>query len=197
VAISLKNPHTQYGAGAPMAEQESDVATKIIRVMGETDIVDIDVDAHDGGANAKLMGLDLADKINLLGHWMDQDRGEALASDPEHLTAMTAITADFLANGEAGAAFANGTNFMLLTILREKWPVGSKAKFQKIAERVGAQHTYLAVACGPAKVDDLNDDDALKKAETSQLGLALANFRRMRKQFANSSAVQTLIRQGI
>ena len=164
--------------------------------MGETDIVDIDVDAH-GGANAKLMGLDLHDKINLLGHWMDQDRGEALARDPEHLTAMTAITADFLANGEVDAAFVNGTNFMLLTILREKWPVGSKAKFQKIAERVGAQHTYLAVACGPAKVDDLNDDDALKKAETSQLGLALVNFRRMRKHFANSSAVQTLIRQGI
>ena len=180
-----------------MAEQESDVVTKIIRVMGETDIVDIDVDAHDGGANAKLMGLDLADKINLLGHWMDQDRGEALASDPEHLAAMTAITADFLAKGEVDAAFANGTNFMLLTILREKWPVGSKAKFQKIAERVGVQHTYLAVACGPAKVDDLNDVDALKKAETSQLGLALANFRRMRKHFANSSAVQTLIRQGI
>ncbi len=173
------------------------MATKIIRIMGETDIVDIDIDAHDGRANAKLMGLDLSDKINLLGHWLDQERGEALASDAAYLAAMTAITADFLANGEAGAAFANGTNFMLLTILREKWPVGSKAKLQKIAERVGAQHTYLAVASGPAKVDDLNDDDALKKAETSQLGLALANFRRMRKQFANSSAVQTLIRQGI
>ncbi len=173
------------------------MATKIVRVMGETDILDVDVDAHDGGTNAKLMGLDLADKINLLGHWMDQDRGEALASDPEYLTAMTAITADFLANDKAGAAFANGTNFMLLTILREKWPVGSKAKFQKMADRVGAQHTYIAVACGHAKVDDLTDDDALKKAETSQLGLALANFRRMRNQFANSSAVQTLIRQGV
>ena len=75
--------------------------------------------------------------------------------------------------------------------------VETPVKFQKNAERVGAQHTYLAVACSPAKVDDLNDDDALKKAETSQLGLALANFRRMRKQFSNSSAVQTLIRQGI
>ena len=169
----------------------------MLRLMGESDIIDIDPAAHDGGVHPRLMGLEAADRINLLGHWLDQDRGEALASDPEHLTAMTAITADFLANGEAGAAFANGTNFMLLTILREKWPVGSKAKFQKIAERVGAQHTYLAVACGPAKVDDLNDDDALKKAETSQLGLALANFRRMRKQFANSSAVQTLIRQGL
>lgn len=179
-----------------MVEQWIEVVTQIIRVMGETDIVDIDVDAHDDGANAKLMGLDLADKINLLGHWMDQDGGVALGSDSEHLAAMTAITVNFLANGEAGAAFANRTNFMLLTILREKWPVGSKAKFQKMAERVGARYIYLAVACDNAKVDDLNDDDALKKAETSQLGLALANFRRMRKQFANCSAVQTLIRQG-
>ena len=40
------------------------MATKIIRVMGETDIVDIDLDAHDGGAKAKLMGLNLFDKIN-------------------------------------------------------------------------------------------------------------------------------------
>ena len=172
------------------------MATKIIRVMGETDIVDIDVDAHGGGVNAKLMGLDLVDKINLLGHWMDQDRGAALAADPEYLAAMTAIAAEVQANGTLGATFADGTNFMLLTIPREKWPVGSKAKFQKIAERVGALHTYLAVACGSAKVDDLNDDDELKKAETSQLNLALPNFRQMRKQFANSSAVQTLIRQG-
>ena len=161
------------------------MATKIIRVMGETDIVDIDVDAHDGGTNAKLMGLDLVDKINILGHWMDQDRGEALAADPEYLAAMTAIAAEVQANGTMGATFANGTNFMLLTILREKWPVGSKAKFQKIAERVGAEHTYLAIACGPAKVDDLNDDDALKKAETSQLGLALTNFRLLPRVYSS------------
>ena len=39
--------------------------------------------------------------------------------------------------GEAGmdSYFASGANFMLLTFLREKWPVGSKAKHQKIADR--------------------------------------------------------------
>lgn len=173
------------------------MATKIIRVMGETDIVDIDADAFDGGANAKLMGLDLTDKINLLGHWMDQERGEVLAADSTYLSAITAVASEVQAHGEMGATFANGANFMLLTILREKWPVGSKAKFQKIADRVGAKHTYLAVTCGPVKVDDLNDDEELKKAERSQLALALANFRQMRKQFANSSAVHALIRQGI
>ena len=169
---------------------------KIIRVMGETDIVDIDVSAHDGSAHAKLMGLNIDDKVNLLGHWMDQDRGAALVAQPEYLSAITVIVAEYM--GEAGmdSYFASGANFMLLTFLREKWPVGSKAKHQKIADRVGASHTYLVIPCTAAKVDDLNDDDALKQAETSQLGMALEGFRRMRKQFASSSAVQTLIRQG-
>ena len=173
------------------------MGTKIIRVMGETDIVDIDVSAHDGNVNPKLMGLTVDDKINLLGHWMDQDRGADLVADPEYLAAVTTIVADYL--GEAGidSYFANGANFMLLTFLREKWPVGSKAKHQKIADRVGASHTYLVVPCTAAKVDDLNDDETLKQAETSQLGMALDRFRRMRKQFASSSAVQTLIRQGM
>lgn len=173
------------------------MAAQIIRIMGESDIVDVDVNSHDGKAHAKLMGLDMADKINLLGHWMDQDRGEALAAQDDYKSAMTAIAADYFATGAGVKGFAQGTNFMLLMILREKWPVGSKAKFQKIADRVGADHTYLAVAGVAAKIDNLDDDAALKQAETTQLSLALPDFRKMRKQFANSSAVQTLIRQGV
>jgi len=173
------------------------MAAKIIRVMGESDIVDIDVAEHDGKADPKLMGLDLADRINLLGHWMDQDRGDALAAQAEFKSAMMAITADYIADSGLEARFATGANFMVLTILRERWPVGSKAKFQKIADRVGADHTYLAVPCMAAKVDALNDEAALKQAETSQLAMALPEFRQMRKRFANSSAVQALIRQGL
>ena len=45
----------------------------IIRLIGETDIVDIDPASHDGGAHPKLMGLDADDRVNLLGHWLDQD----------------------------------------------------------------------------------------------------------------------------
>ena len=69
---------------------------KIIRGMGETDIVDIDVSAHDGSAHAKLMGLNIDDKVNLLGHWMDQDRGAALVAQPEYLSAITAIVAEYM-----------------------------------------------------------------------------------------------------
>ena len=35
----------------------------IIRLIGETDIVDIDPASHDGGAHSKLMGLD-ADAVS-------------------------------------------------------------------------------------------------------------------------------------
>ena len=63
----------------------------VIRLIGETDIVDIDPASHDGGAHPKLMGLDEDDRINLLGHWLDQDRGEALQDDAEFKSAMTAI----------------------------------------------------------------------------------------------------------
>ena len=41
-------------------------------LMGESDIIDIDPAAHDGNAHPRLMGLDEADRINLLGHWLDR-----------------------------------------------------------------------------------------------------------------------------
>ena len=83
---------------------------------------------------------------------------------------------------------------MLLTILREKWPVGSKSRFKVIADRVKADHTYLAHICAAAKLDDLNDEDSLKHEETRQLSLSLAFYKANRRRFANSSAVQGLIK---
>ena len=90
--------------------------------------------------------------------------------------------------------FEAGANFVLLTLLREKWPVGSKAKFKTIADRVKADHTYLAHICAAAKLDDLDDEDSLKQEETRQLSLSLAFYKANRRRFANSSAVQGLIK---
>jgi hypothetical protein len=169
----------------------------MLRLMGESDIIDIDPAVHDGGVHPRLMGLEPADRVNLLGHWLDQDRGEVLAEDPEHLSAMIAIGAGYLAEQGTIDGWGETVNFVVLTLLREKWPVGSKAKFQARADRVGADHTYLAYLCTPAKIDDLSDEAALKQSETSQLMMAIPHFRQARKRFANSSAVQTLIRQGL
>ena len=165
----------------------------LIRIMGESDIVDVTM-TRNAPSNAMLMGLDAADKVNLLGHWMDQDRGAELAADKNHLDAMTSIASDILADSPLASQLEAGANFVLLTLLREKWPVGSKAKFKIIAESVKADHTYLAHICAAAKLDELDDEDSLKQEETRQLSLALAFYTANRRRFANSSAVQGLIK---
>ena len=165
----------------------------LIRIMGESDIVDVTM-TRNAPSNAMLMGLDAADKVNLLGHWMDQDRGAELAADKNHLDAMTSIASDILADSPLASQLEAGANFVLLTLLREKWPVGSKAKFKIIADRVKADHTYLAHICAAAKLDDLDDEDSLKQEETRQLSLSLAFYKANRRRFANSSAVQGLIK---
>ena len=169
----------------------------VLRLMGESSIIDIDPAAFDGNAHPRLMGLDADDRINLLGHWLDQDRGEVMAADADGLSAIIAIGAEYLDGQDISGKWGSKVNFVVMTILREKWPVGSKAKFQARADRVGAYHTYLAHLCTPAKMNDLSDEAALKQSETAQLMMSLPHFRQLRKSFAKSSAVQTLIRQGI
>ena len=169
----------------------------LIRIMGESDIVDVNLikraaNAPDG--SAFLAGLDGSDQINLLGHWMDQDRGAALADDSAYLDAMTQIASNILADSPLAAQIDAGANFVLLTILWEKWPVGSKSRFKVIADRVMADHTYLAHICAAAKLNDLNDEDSLKHEETRQLSQSLAFYKANRRRFSNSSAVQGLIK---
>ena len=169
----------------------------LIRIMGESDIVDVnliktEVNAPDGPA--LLAGFDRPDQINLLGHWMDQDRGASLACDRAYLDAMAHIASNVLVDSPLAAKIDIGANFVLLTVLREKWPVGSKSKFKVVAERVNADHTYLAHICAAAKLDDLVDQEALKQEETNQLSIALGFYKVNRRRFANSSAVQGLIK---
>ena len=95
----------------------------LIRIMGESDIVDVNliktaVNVPIG--SALLAGLDMPDQINLLGHWMDQDRGATLADNTANLDAMTQIASNILAESPLAAQIDAGANFVLLTILREK-----------------------------------------------------------------------------
>ena len=169
----------------------------LIRIMGESDIADVNLiktPSHGQADSTLLAGLDRPDQINLLGHWMDQDRGASLAGDTGYLDAMTEIASNIVAESSLAAEINAGANFVLLTILREKWPVGSKLKFKVIAERVGAYHTYLSHICAATKLDDLEDQSALKKEETNQLTIALGFYKANRRLFANSSAVHGLIK---
>ena len=167
----------------------------IIRIMGESDIVDVVMQSADSPKNLLIDGHDHQDKINLLGHWMDQDRGVVLAEDADHFSAMGIIASEFMSRHSLFAACKTGANFILLTILREKWPVGSKSKFKTFADCIGADHTYLAVPCGAVQIDELDDETSLKEAETHQLAATLGFYKANRKRFANSSAIQGLIKQ--
>ena len=167
----------------------------IIRIMGEHDIVDVTMQMAVMSKHPLVDGRDDQDKINLLGHWMDQGRGAALAKDADHFAAMGIIASEFMSRHSLFAACKTGANFILLTILREKWLVGSKAKFKTLADRVGADHTYLAVFCGAVQINELDDETSLKEAETHQLAATLGFYKANRKRFANSSAVQGLIKQ--
>ena len=167
----------------------------IIRIMGESDIIDVEMQPAGAVKHPLIDGLNDRDKINLLGHWMDQDRGATLAEDADYFTAIGTIASEFVSRHPLFIACETGANFILLTILREKWPVGSKAKFKILADRVRAKHTYLAVPCGAVQIDQLDDEARLKEAETHQLAATLGFYKANRKRFANSSAVQDLIKQ--
>ncbi len=169
----------------------------LIRIMGESDIADVNMIKTSANAqvgSTLLVGLDRPDQINLLGHWMDQDRGASLIGDKVHLDAMTEIASNIVADSSLAAEINAGANFVLLTILREKWPVGSKLKFKVIADRVNANHTYLAHLCAATTLETLDDQNMLKQEETNQLSVALAFYKANRRHFANSSAVQGLIK---
>ena len=134
----------------------------LIRIMGESDIVD----------------------VNLIKTARNAEGSSAL------LAGLNRIVAD----NPLAAKIDTGANFVLLTLLREKWPVGSKSKFKVIADRVGADHTYLSHICGAVKLDNLEDHNALKREEAYQLSIALGFYKANRRRFANSSAVQGLIK---
>jgi len=169
----------------------------LLRLMGESDIIDIDPGENGQDVHPRLMGLNEADRINLLGHWLDHDLGVAMSDDPETMSAIKSIAAGILSASESMSGWGQDVNFVVMTILRERWPVGSKSKYRSVAERVGAAHTYVAELCAPASLVDLSDEAALKQSETAQLMMALSRYRRDRKRYASSSAVQTLIRQGL
>ena len=167
--------------------------TFVIRIMGESDIVDVNM-TKSGASSLKLVDLEIADEINLLGHWMDQGRSAALIEDKAYLNAMAQVASGILSKCTLFKEMDDGANFALLTILREKWPVGSKAQFKAVADRVNVDHTYIEHVCSTSKLENLDDHEALKAEETKQLSNALSFFKANRRRFANSSAVQGLIK---
>jgi hypothetical protein len=80
-----------------------------------------------------------------------------------------------------------------MLVLRERWPVGSKAKLRDIAARAGAVFSYKLVVCPPQPFTEGSDDEAVAKAEAASLAEMLPTLKRARKQFASSSGLQQFL----
>ena len=168
----------------------------IIRLMGEIDI-------HSFRAESLLLeqplirnlhmpdGASDSDVINWLGWVLDSGAADRLEEDEE-----------FRGQVETAGRYLTGLRqpglkddqFIMLLILRERWPVGGKAKFRVIADRVGASHTYHLMACPVQGTVDFDDDEAMSSAEAKSLHAMVPVMKRSRKQFANSSGLQQFLK---
>lgn len=160
----------------------------ILRLMGESDVHYVSIAS--GTERARVSDIETSeDKANWLGHMMDAERFANISE--ADLAKLDAIAEELYAERKADLS----GNFVMMVILREKWPVGSKAKFKVKADRVGAAHTYKLVICPTTTLDDLTDKEALEQAEYQALGAQVPAFKKAKKLFANSSAIHGFLKQ--
>ena len=173
----------------------------VLRVMGESDILEVKIDEARMAAHQPAdhdASWERADKANWLAHWLDGDRAASWMEDKELNTKMEQTALELLVSDDnADAFFDSEGNYLLLLLLREKWPVGSKNKFKVIADKVGANHTYHMIFCQPQKLETLDNPELIASAESHALGTHLPSLKKARKIFANSSAVHAVIKQAM
>ena len=173
----------------------------VLRVMGESDILEVRVTeerlaAHKAPAHPK--GWEREDAANWLAHWLDGDRAASWMEDKKLNDKMEATAIDLLATDENIQTFYESEgNYLLMLLLREKWPVGSKASFKVKADKVEANHTYHLIYCTPQRLNNLDDEQLIATAESQALGTHLPALKKSRKMFANSSAVHAVIKQAM
>ena len=160
----------------------------IVSVMGESQIETFDVQITNKRV-ALHAPKELEDKLNWLGSMLDTVAEENL--DHKIKEDINFIAESFVLE----KLNTDAKGYVLLLILREKWPVGQKAKFKARADRVNARHTYIAHICRPQPIVPSPDKNDLKKAEDSALASQLPFFKKNKKRFANSSALHEFIRQ--
>ena len=168
----------------------------IVRLMGEIDIHSFKADSllsdrpSPDGVSAQDKLTD-GDVINWLGWALDSGAADRLEDD-EGFRAQVEAAGRYLAHLRQPDL---GTGqFLMLLILRERWPVGSKAKFKTVADRVGASHTYHLIACPVQDGVAFDDEESLSSAEAKSLHAMVPFMKRSRKQFAASSGLQQFLK---
>jgi len=135
---------------------------------------------------------DRADMINWLGARLDGASAAEVIADDRLRAQVEQMAAYLISESDQ---MPDSDDFVLLLILREKWPVGSKAKFKSKAERVAGEFTYHFIVCPPQKGVTPDDEDSLQKAETQSLAAMLPVLKANRKRFAASSGLQQFLQQ--
>ena len=175
-----------------------------LRIMGEIDIHTVpglipseQTPVSLSAAIAPLSGLDDAnthDVKNWLGDQLDKaDADESGPSDAEMKLIEDAAALLLYQQAEENDITYEADSFVLMLVLRERWPVGSKAKLRNIAARAGAAFSYKLVVCPPQPFTEGSDDEAVAKAEAASLAEMLPTLKRARKQFASSSGLQQFL----
>ena len=175
-----------------------------LRIMGEIDIHTVpglipseQTPVSLSAAIAPLSGLDDAtthDVKNWLGDQLDKaDADESGPSDAEMKLVEDAAALLLYQQAEENDITYEADSFLLMLVLRERWPVGSKAKLRDIAARAGATFSYKLVVCPPQPFTEGADDEAVAKAEAASLAEMLPTLKRARKQFASSSGLQQFL----
>ena len=168
----------------------------IVRLMGELDIHSFRTDSllseRPSPDGLRLSdGISDNDVINWLGWALDSGSVDRLEED-EAFRAQVEAAGSYLAHLRQPDLEAS--HFILLLILRERWPVGSKARFKTVADRVGASHTYHLLSCPIQDGIDFDDDEAMSSAEAKSLHAMVPVMKRTRKQFAASSGLQQFLK---
>jgi hypothetical protein len=131
---------------------------------------------------------------NWLGDQLDKaDADESGPSDAEMKLIEDAAALLLYQQAEENDIIYEADSFVLMLVLRERWPVGSKAKLRDIAARAGATLSYKLVVCPPQPFTEGSDDEAVAKAEAASLAEMLPTLKRARKQFASSSGLQQFL----
>ena len=160
----------------------------ILSVMGESEIEIFDVQISKKRSPSNLPSLE-EDQINWLGSMLDnvaeQDLTDTQKSDIAYVS-----ESYILKNLKS-----DRKGYILLLVLREKWPVGQKAKFKVKANKVGANHTYIPYICEPQSIEHTPDETHIKIAEDKALASQLTFLKKNKKKFANSSAVHAYLGQ--
>ena len=175
-----------------------------LRIMGEIDIHTVpgltpseQTPKSLSAAIAPLLAVDDAnthDIKNWLGDQLDKADADASGpSDAEMKLIEDAAALLLYQQAEENDVAYQADSFVLMLVLRERWPVGSKAKLRDVAARAGAAFSYNLVVCPPQPFTDASDDEAVAKAEAASLAEMLPALKRARKQFASSSGLQQFL----